>query len=181
MPLVADSVTNRCVEECIDSYYSSDAVACITAAECAIYSTIADSSTNQCVGECPTDPDYYEQNGICVPYCAIDTFADPTPGLRLCTSLCTEGLYGDPVSGRCLESCLPGYFAFNDTNLCVKECPNGFADNETGLCVSDCPAPTFADSLNNRCMRICTNGQFGQDRECVRTCRNLTFGNPITM
>lgn len=63
-----------------------------------------------------------------MPYCN-GTFSDPTAGVRICTSLCTEGLYGDPVSGRCLSSCLPGYYAFNDTNLCVLSCPNGFADN----------------------------------------------------
>lgn len=59
LPLVADPVTHRCVEDCIDSYASTDAGACIIDTECATYSTIADSSTNRCVGECPTDPDYY--------------------------------------------------------------------------------------------------------------------------
>lgn len=114
-------------------------------------------------------------------YCTSGTFSDPTTGVRICTSLCTEGLYGDPVSGRCLSSCLPGYYAFNDTNLCVLSCPNGFADNETGICVRDCPSPTFADSLNNKCMRICSNEQYGEGRVCVPSCTDPLYGNPLTM
>lgn len=88
----------------MNSYYSSDAGACVADVDCATYSTIADSSSNTCVGPggCPTDPDYYEEDGFCVPYCSEGTFADPTTGFRACTGLCTEGLYGDPVSGRCL-------------------------------------------------------------------------------
>ena len=74
---------------CINSYASSDAIACIPAASSALYNTIADNSSNKCVPICPTDPDYYMQNGICVPYCSFGTYADPTTGLRICTSLCT--------------------------------------------------------------------------------------------
>lgn len=59
LPLVADSVTRKCVSSCINSYVSPDAVACVPAATCALYSTIADNSTNRCVPICPTDPDYY--------------------------------------------------------------------------------------------------------------------------
>lgn len=156
-----DDVTHRCVSSCIDSYYSYLAGACVSAADCATYGTFADDSNNSCVHICPSDPDYYMENDICVPYCAYGTYADATSGVRECTSLCTEGLYGDPVSGRCVSKCLPGYYAFNDTNLCLHHCPNGYADNEIYVCVLVCPAPTFADTLINRCMRICSNGQFG--------------------
>ena len=47
-------------------------------------------------------------------------YADPTGGVRECTNLCTSGLFGDPLSGRCLSACLPGYYAFNDTRICVQ-------------------------------------------------------------
>lgn len=113
-------------------------------------------------------------------YCSSG-YADSTAGVRSCTSLCTEGLYGDPVSKRCLVKCLPGYYAFNDTNLCLPTCPNGYADNATGICMDVCPAPTFADTLNNKCMRICSNGQYGQNRICVPVCSDPLYGNPLTM
>lgn len=113
-------------------------------------------------------------------HCSGGKFADPTSGLRSCVSMCYEGLYGDPVSGRCLTACLPGYYAFNDTNLCVLDCPNGFADNSTGYCVANCPSPTFADSLNNKCSKICSGSQFGEGRVCVSTCSDPNYGNPLT-
>ena len=51
LPLVADSVTHRCVANCLDgTYASTDAFACISAAGCSTYNKIADNSTNRCVG-----------------------------------------------------------------------------------------------------------------------------------
>ena len=178
LPLYADSTTNRCVSSCIDSYAADSSIAC--EATCSQFGEIADNSTNKCVSICPTDPDYYEENGFCVMHCSVG-FADPTSGVRDCRVLCTEGLYGDPVSGRCLVACLPGYYGYNVTNLCVQECPAGFADNKTGKCVADCPSPTFADSLTNKCSRICSNSQFGEGRVCVGVCTDPNYGNPLTM
>lgn len=59
MPLVADSVTHRCVSSCIDSYASIDDIACVDVAGCVAQGKVADNSTNKCVPICPTDPDYY--------------------------------------------------------------------------------------------------------------------------
>ena len=114
LPLYADTVTHRCVSDCIDTYASDDSKACEDT--CDQYGQIADNSTNTCVDECPTDPDYYEEDGFCVMHCSGDLYADPTPGLRKCVAECTDGLYGDPVSGRCHADCLPGYYRYDGTN-----------------------------------------------------------------
>jgi hypothetical protein len=49
------------------------------------------------------------------------------------------------------------------------------------VCLDICPSPTFADTLNNKCMKICTNGQFGEGNICVPTCTSPLLGNPLTM
>ncbi len=74
-------------------------------ASCSSYANykFVDNSTNTCVNICPSDPDMYVENYICVLHCAGGKFADPTPGVRACTSKCTDGLFSDPISGRCLE------------------------------------------------------------------------------
>ena len=79
MPLYADSTTNRCVSECIDSFANDATPSC--SATCTPYGQIADNSTNKCVDICPTEPDYYEENGVCVMDCASG-YADPTAGKR---------------------------------------------------------------------------------------------------
>ena len=85
--LYADSVTHRCVAECINDTYASDSSSsCVDS--CAPYSEFADNSTNTCVDECPTDPDYYEENDICVMHCSGSLFADPTTGIRSCVGEC---------------------------------------------------------------------------------------------
>lgn len=146
--------------DCLDGTYACDSQkACVET--CSLYSQIADNSTNKCVDECPVDPDYYDENGVCVLYCSGNLFADPTAGIRACVGLCEEGLWGEPVSGRCLETCLPGYYRYNATNLCVTECPAGYANNLTNNCENTCSGSTFADSLTSRCERICTGTQYG--------------------
>ena len=177
--LYADSITHMCVPDCIDGYFANDdGNTCEET--CSQFGTIADNSTNKCVDLCPTDPDYYEEDGACVMHCSSGLFADPTANLRKCQNPCEEGLWGDPVSGRCLDYCLPGYFRYNTTNLCVLECPTGFADNSTGNCESTCPDPTFADSLLNKCVRICSGDQLGEDNVCTGMCSEGLYGNPLT-
>ena len=55
-------------------------------------------------------------------HCSSPThrFADPSSTVRLCTDTCTSPLFGDPLSGRCLSACLPGYYAQNSTRICVQ-------------------------------------------------------------
>jgi len=182
-PLFADPISHLCVSSCFDSFALTSGVnACVSGATCALYSKIADNTSNTCTPLCPSDPDLYNQNGYCVSKCTGNNiFADPTANVRACTGLCTTGLFGDPVSGRCIPKCQLGYYAVNGTNICTQLCPTGYADNVTSKCVLTCPAPTYGDSQNNRCMKVCSNGQFAQGRICTGTCLDPDYGNPATM
>ena len=157
----ADNNTNQCLTSCVGSFASPDAQMCVTS--CASYANykFADNSSNSCVSLCPSDPDYYVDNYICVLHCSGGKFADPTAGLRKCTSLCTTGLFSDPLSGRCMSSCPLGYWAQNVTNNCLTNCTSGYADNVTGKCVTACPSPTYADPTSLRCVKTCPSGYYG--------------------
>ena len=45
-------------------------------------------------------------------HCSGGKFSDPTAGLRECVTTCTEGLFGEPLSGKCL-SAISLIFAFS--------------------------------------------------------------------
>lgn len=118
-PYFADNATNYCVLDCLMSYASKDSQKCVSS--CALFpiDNLADNSTNQCVNICPSTPDYYAQNNMCVLQCTVaNTYADPTSGVRTCTTLCTSGLFSDTISRRCLSVCPNGYWGQNGTNKC---------------------------------------------------------------
>lgn len=79
--------------------------------------------------------------------------------------------YGDSSTGRpaCVISCsaLPRQFGRNDTNLCVKECPDFQYGDQTGnrSCVPVCPniaGVTWFSQLTERiCVVVCEDGTWG--------------------
>lgn len=183
-PYYADNTTNQCVLSCVNSFASNDSWVCVPSCASFTTYTIADNSTNQCVAICPSTPDYYVQNNVCVMYCTNGTYADPTAGVRRCTSLCTDGLFSNPISGRCESACPNNYWGQSlSTNLnrCEPVCLIGFADNSTGLCKLTCPSPTYADPTTARCVKICPNGYFGEvNNTCVQKCTLYNYANPLT-
>ena len=127
----------------------------------------ADNSTNQCVETCPSFPDYYADNHICVFYCTDSSqFADPDSRecVDRCPNITAHNTYGDPLTGRCVQTCSLGYYADNSTNKCVPVCPtDSFGYNETRTCLDVCPEEEdlYGDPFSHLCAYACSNDYFG--------------------
>lgn len=47
--------------------------------------------------------------------------------------------YADITTNMCVTTCPLGYFAYDLTAECRRDCPGLFADSTTRKCVADCP------------------------------------------
>lgn len=47
--------------------------------------------------------------------------------------------YADETTNMCVTTCPLGYFAYDLTAQCLRQCPTLFADNTTRKCVTNCP------------------------------------------
>ena len=78
----------------------------------------------------------------------------------------------------CVSTCPPGFFAYNDTSECLRQCPTLFADPSTRRCVPDCPGTErlFADPNSDECVEECPAGTFGSTETwgCISACDGIT-------
>ena len=184
--LYAYNGTKECMPYCNDSYADDNNRKCVAQCLSTSYPN-ADNSTNKCVFTCPADPDFYADSNVCVYYCTTPGYYADT-NLRLCVARCTNvthNQYGDPRTGRCVQSCSLGTWGDNSTNLCVSTCPAGsFADNSSGKCVADCPKDEgiYADMLLHVCASTCSGGYFGSqvNQTCIQVCDMGYYGDPTT-
>ena len=103
----------------------------------------ADNSTNNCESTCP-DPTYADSlTSKCETTCTGNQLGEDNVCIDAVAVMCTEGLYGNPLT-KVWELTCPdfGYtFAENNTNMCVSDCsafPSQYADRSTNICMDFC-------------------------------------------
>jgi hypothetical protein len=111
--------------------------------------------------------------GICQSVCPDNQFARDAD--NLCVYDCGANLWGDYLSKTCKTSpsdCPPGYYANNNTNLCVVplncsliSTTQYVADNLTQTCVAICPSTVhnFADMVKFLCVAQCPLNYYGHN------------------
>ena len=153
----------------------------------------ADNRTQTCVLTCPVEWEYFGDvvDQVCVSLCDNYLFADPNDN-RKCNPACTAGFFADNETSMCVERCSfikPFYYEDTVSHTCVEICPGesyAYDFNQTCLYtdaggVSGCPPPFFADPISRECVEKCPYGSFAKisTRYCVTKCTNLEFADPV--
>lgn len=158
----AEKTSRYCVARCFgnpQTFAYFDDLACVYS--CKALGLYADNSSNYCVAfdNCSRANNSYSDpiSGNCVYFCPEGLYAEDTN--FTCTSFCAIG-FADNLTRRCVSDCPVSEETFADstTSTCVKVCPDGwFARNDTQICVeyNNCPTDTYSDILSKHCVARC--------------------------
>lgn len=159
-PTYADASSNLCLGTCSAGYFKDTSVAASPVClQLCPSSYFGDPTTFTCGTGCSAP--YYADSVtrlcslICTQYQATSLQYAKDTG-RLCTTNCGGGLFGNPLTGKCVSAgsqCSTGYFADAATNLCTLLCSaSKFSDPTTRTCVGTCPSGWYGYSTNRACL-----------------------------
>lgn len=119
---------------------------------------------------------------VCQAFSSTDYYGDPQT--RQCQSVCQNPTQytADPATSLCTLRCTYGTFRYNNTPICVTNCPLGYGDFTSRICVATCGQLTNTFGFHNMtssykvCLAVCPAGYYSEN--VTRTCTQHCPGTP---